>query len=105
MFNSVYSGSLTDYYNLRKSVLSESARKHELCYLRRFDTYVNTRINTCGKMTEDFINKWVGTLSGKTSSIENEIIVIRQFLKYLSLSGEAVFIPVIPKIGSIKYFV
>ena len=98
MFNSVYSGSLTDYYNLRKSVLSESARKHELCYLRRFDTYVNTRINTCGKLTEDFINKWVGTLSGKTSSIENEIIVIRQFLKYLSLSGEVVFIPVIPKV-------
>lgn len=89
---------MSQYYNLRCSILSESAKKHELCYLRRFDNYIKSRITTHGNLTEDFINSWIGTLSGKSSSIENEVVVIRQFLKYIQLSGERVFIPVIPKV-------
>ena len=37
MFNSIYSDKLSQYYELRCGVLSESAQKHELCYLKRFD--------------------------------------------------------------------
>ena len=98
MFNSIYAKQLFQYYNLRCSILSESAKKHELCYLRRFDNYIKNRITTQGNLTEDFINSWIGTLSGKSSSVENEVIVIRQFLNYIQLSGENVFIPVIPKV-------
>ena len=89
---------MSHYYNLRCTILSESAKKHELCYLRRFDNYIKSRITTQGNLTEDFINSWVGTLSGKSSSIENEVVVIRQFLNYIRLSGEQVFLPVIPKV-------
>lgn len=98
MFSSIYSEQLSQYYSLRCSVLSESGRKHELCYLRRFDNYIKRNISTRGNLTEAFINIWIGTLSGKRSSVENEIIVIRQFLNYLLLSGENVYIPVIPKV-------
>ena len=97
MFNSVYSGSLTDYYILRKSVLSESARKHELCYLRRFDTYLEK--NICRKLVFRGVHKWMDCFfPERRSCIENEVIVIRQFLKYLSLSGQRVFLPAIPKV-------
>lgn len=98
MFKSIYASELTQYYELRSATLSESALKHELCYLKRFDTYLNSNILCKGSFTEDFINTWVGTVHGKSSSIENEVIVIRQFLNYLSLSGEKVFIPAIPKV-------
>lgn len=98
MFNSIYAKQMSHYYNLRCTILSESAKKHELCYLRRFDNYIKSRITTQGNLTEDFINSWVGTLSGKSSSIENEVVVIRQFLNYIRLSGEQVFLPVIPKV-------
>lgn len=98
MFNSIYSDQLSLYYNLRCSVLSESARKHELCYLSRFDSFIEKYIGSCGQFTEEFINKWIRSLSGKSSSIENEVIVIRQFLKYLRLSGKKVYLPVIPKV-------
>ena len=40
MFNSIYSDKLSQYYELRCGVLSESAQKHELCYLKRFDNYL-----------------------------------------------------------------
>lgn len=98
MFNSIYSEQMLQYYDLRSSVLGESSRKHELCYLNRFDSYLAKYISSYGQLTEDFINKWVGTLSGKSSTIENEVIVIRQFLNFLMLSGENVFLPVIPKV-------
>lgn len=98
MFNSIYAKQLSQYYNLRCSLLSESAKKHELCYLRRFDNYIKSRITSQGNLTEDFINSWIGTLSGKSSSVENEVVVIRQFLNYIQLSGEKVFMPVIPKV-------
>ena len=98
MFNSIYSDQLSQYYNLRCSVLSESARKHELCYLKRFDNYIEKHADLCEPFTENFINRWISTLSGKSSSIENEVIVIRQFLNHLRLSGENVYLPVIPKV-------
>lgn len=44
------------------------------------------------------ITAWIASLSGKSSSIGNEVIVVRQFLNYLRTFGETVYIPNIPKI-------
>lgn len=98
MFNSIYTEHLEQYYSLRSATLSISASKHELCYLKRFDSYVSERLMSFGNITESFISKWVGTIQGKSSSVENEVIVIRQFLQYLKLSGERVAIPAVPKV-------
>ena len=98
VFNSIYSDQMSRYYALRSASLSASARKHELCYLRRFDAYAAVRLKSYGCITETFISEWVGTLSGKSSSVENEVIVIRQFLNFIRLSGEHVFLPSVPKV-------
>ena len=98
MFRSIYSDHLSQYYSLRSAALGASARKHELCYLRRFDAYIAERLKTHGGITPDFVNGWAGSLSGKSGSVENEVIVIRQFLVYLGLSGESVSLPVVPKV-------
>lgn len=98
MFKSFCFEQLSQYYSLRSEVLSDSALKHELCYLRRFDEYLYERSISSGQISEYLMSSWVGTLKGKSSSIENEVIVIRRFLNYLSLTGERVFIPVIPKV-------
>lgn len=98
MFDSIYSEQMSQYYALRSRVLGDSARKHELCYLRRFDSYVTGRLKARGCITEAFINEWVGTIPGKSGSIENEVIVVRQFLNFLRLSGEHVSLPSVPKV-------
>lgn len=98
MFKSIYSDYLFKYYSLRESVLSESACMNELCYLYRFDDYVEKNSDTNGVLSEEFINGWISSLHGKRSSIENEVIVIRQFLQYLAVSGQSVFLPAIPKV-------
>ena len=43
-----------------------------------------------------FINEMGWFLSGKSSSVENKIIVIRQFLEFLKHTGESVAMPSIP---------
>ncbi len=99
MFESKYDKELSQYYELRSAVLSDSARMHELCYLKRFDKYIADNVQSNeNTLSESFLYKWVSTLQGASASIENEVIVIRKFLKYLNLNGYSAFIPVIPKV-------
>lgn len=98
MFKSIYASELKMYYDLRHKTLSESAIKHEACYLKRFDKYLNCNVKVRGSLSETIINNWIKTVKGKSSSVENEVIVIRQFLYYLQLSGIETYIPVIPKV-------
>ncbi len=98
MFRSMYSEQLAQYYNLRSKELGENSRKHELCYLRRFDEFLTENLNDDGRITYELITKWLGTLKGKSGTIAGEVIVIRQFLYYLKISVEDIFIPSVPKL-------
>lgn len=99
MFVSKYSAELEQYYELRSTVLSDSARKHELCYLKRFDKYIEENtLSAENDLSESLIFKWISSLKGTSGSKANEIIVIRQFLDYLNLNGHNAFIPIIPKV-------
>ena len=95
----MYAAELMQYYELRSVVLSDSARKYEKLYLKRFDKYIVENLtNLNGVFSETFMCQWVSTLTGTDGSKENEIIVIRQFLKYMNLNGYKAFLPVIPKV-------
>ncbi len=54
---------------------------------KRFDAYLEAHIFSPGQITESFVNGWIGTIKGKSSSVGNEVITIRQVLKFLALSG------------------
>lgn len=96
MFESAYNNELEQYYNLRCSVLSDSAIKHELCYLQHFDQY----IKDCpyGEISESIVTGWISTLKGKSGSIENQVVVIRKFLNFLSTCGISTYLPETPKV-------
>lgn len=98
IFKSIYAEELSLYYELRSKSLSTSAIKHEACYLKRFDLYLYEHLHDKGSISEVVISEWIKTVKGKSSSVENEIIVIRQFLRFLQTSGINTFIPVIPKV-------
>ena len=99
MFVSKYDKEFSQYYELRSAVLSDSARKHELCYLKRFDGYIADHLQSDDNdLSESFMCQWISTLQGSSTSISNEVIVIKQFLMYLNMNGYSAFIPVIPKV-------
>ena len=98
MFKSVYAKELTDYYELRQSVLSKSSLVHEKCYLKRFDEYLSSVLSKKQELTEELIDSWIHELCNRRSSIENEVVIVRQFLRYLNTIGVKNYIPVIPKV-------
>lgn len=98
-FNSIFKLELEAYLSIRESILSVSAAKHERCYLKRFDEYLLlVSRDRVPEINEELMNNWLSSLKGKSSSIENEVIVVRQFLRYLAKTGVPVFAPAVPKV-------
>ncbi|WP_088225230.1 hypothetical protein [Desulfosporosinus sp. FKB] len=85
-FNSPFRKELEDFLSLRQASLSKSAYAHDCHYLADFDTF-SARYTNENSVSETLINNWIHTLNGKSSSIANEVIVIRIFMKYLNSIG------------------
>ena len=97
-FNSPFRKELEDFLSLREASLSKSSYAHYCHYLVDFDTFSAIYINE-KFVSETLINNWIHTLNGKSSSIANEVIVIRIFMKYLNSIGITAYIPPIPKVA------
>lgn len=97
-FKSILCIEFADFLSVREAVLGESAYAHDCYYLTSFDNHLIKCNLQHKEISESVINKWTKSLSGKSSSIANEVIVIRLFLRYLSSIGIKVFIPPIPKV-------
>lgn len=98
-FKSILRTEFADFLSLRKAVLSKSAYAHDCHYLTAFDSYLTECHLQQKAVSEHVITGWVKNLTGKRSSIANEVIVVRLFLRYLSSIGIKVFIPPIPKVA------
>lgn len=97
MFKSVFAEELSTYFEIRSHALSKSALEHEACYLRRFDEFLLQYISEKEALTEEIITKWISGIMTKRSSMDNDVISIRLFLKYLNTIGIKAYIPIIPK--------
>ena len=98
MFKSVYAEELHNYFSIREKVLSISALGHERCYLKRFDDYLSINLVDKNGISEELIAGWIDTLRGRRNSLENEVVCVRLFIKYLNTIGYKCYIPVIPKV-------
>ena len=97
-FKSILRNELADFLSLRKATLSKSAYDHDCHYLNSFDSFLIECNLQQKAVSESVITGWVKKLTGKSSSIANEIIVVRLFLRYLNSIGIKVFMPPIPKV-------
>jgi len=98
-FHSIFKEEFHDFLAMRKLGLSISGYKHYTCYLISFDAYLATCCLTEKRITENYINGWSRTLTGKTTSKANEIITVRMFIRYLKSLGISVYIPIVPKVA------
>lgn len=95
---SILRSEMSDFLALRKQSCSKSCYDHDIFYIRSFDSYLFEHNVRSKNLTESVVTNWVGTLSGKSSSIANEVITIRLFLSFLKGYGINPFIPEIPKV-------
>lgn len=98
-FRSIFKEELQNFLAVRQAVLSTSGIKHDICYLSAFDAYLASIQLREKALPESAITGWIKTLTGKTSSKANAIIVIRIFIKYLHTLGVSAYTPVIPKVS------
>ena len=97
-FNSIFKDELQSFLALRETFMSISGYRHYRSYLTSFDKYLTDSNLKEMAITETTVNGWLNTLSGKTSSIANEIISIRMFIRYLQTFGVPAYVPTIPKV-------
>jgi integrase/recombinase XerD len=98
-FNSIFKTELSNFLSVRKTELGKSAYAHNCYYLSKFDSYLVEKDLKHKKVSETLITGWTKGLSGKSSSIANEVIVVRIFLKYLNSTGIPAFIPSVPNVS------
>jgi len=92
-FNSVLNDEITGFLALRKASKSKSAYDHDRHTLKLFDEYLCS-IGCNGKnLAEEQVTGWIGSLTGKSSSIANVVIVVRLFLAHLKGYGVHAYIP------------
>ena len=97
-FHSIFKDDISNYLAVRKTVLSDSAIKHDVCYLASFDAFLANIGLQEREISELVFNGWQKTLTGKPTSKANKIITIRTFIKYLHTLGISAYTPVIPKV-------
>lgn len=97
-FESILKNELSEFLLIREASLSKSTIAHNCHHLKKFDNYL-VLCGCCVKeLTEDIIMGWLSSLTGKSSSIANEVIFIRIFLNRLNSIGIKTYIPPIPKV-------
>ena len=97
-FKSILCKELSDFLGFREKTLSKSAYCHDRLYLQRLDKYLCSGKYSTKELSEECLTGWINTLSGKTVTIANEVIVIRLFLEFLKSLGIPAYTPPVPKV-------
>ena len=100
MFNSSFAMEMTDYLELRTAVLSASSVSNDRRVLLLLDQYLVISGFQGKELTEDVLSAWSKTLSGKSKTVKEKLVVVRGFGKYLNTLGHQSFLPTLPKVKS-----
>lgn len=100
MFNSSFAREMTDYLELRTAVLSASSASNDRRVLLLLDQYLVLSGFQGKELTEDILSAWSKTLSGKSKTVKEKLVVVRGFGKYLNTLGHQSFLPTLPKVKS-----
>jgi integrase/recombinase XerD len=97
-FNSILKDEIYDFMVLREASKSKCTYSHDKFILRGFDEYLCSISCNNKNLTEQQLTGWVHSLSGKTGSIANQVIVLRIFLTQQKSYGIHSYIPPVPKV-------
>jgi len=98
-FKSILKDELVGFLALRKASKGKSTFAHDRYTLQIFDAYLCTVNCKSKNITEEQMAGWIRTLTGKSSSIANVVVVIKIFLEHLKSYGFSAYIPPIPKVS------
>ena len=100
MLESILSKEMASFLEIRETVLRPNSFRGEKAVLTAFDQYL-TEQDYCEKeLSEEILDTWIRKLGGKSKTINNKVVSIRSFVKYLNCMGNRSFMPDSPKVKS-----
>ncbi len=100
MFESTLAKEMNAYLEIRKVSVTESSFLHDKRTLEMLDKHLKKSGFEGKELTEDFLNEWIVTLSGRSKTVKEKIGTVRNFSRYLISIGHRSFIPDAPKVKS-----
>lgn len=100
MFSSSLRNEMDSFLELRKTIVADRTYKQDRMTLGLLDKYMISQNYRQKYLSEELITLWQLTLKGKTQTIKEKIITIRNFTKYLNSMGYYSFMPKSPIVKS-----
>lgn len=97
-YTSIFSSEIIRFLLVRQASESKSAYAHDEQVLELLDLYLCGIDCSNKELNEQQVMGWIGSLTGKTSSVANKVVIARRFFEYLSGCGIKAFMPRVPKV-------
>ena len=100
MFESILSKEITSFLEIRETTVSPCSFGGEKTVLTALDRYLAKHDYREKELSEEILDTWIRTLSGKSKTVHNKVASVRSFVKYLNSMGNHSFMPDSPKVKS-----
>lgn len=100
MFESIFAKEMTAFLELRESCVCQQSFTHDKATLTLLDRHLVEYSYRNKDLTEEILDAWIQTLSGKSKTVKEKVLSVRNFVKYLNGMGGRSFLPKPPKVKS-----
>lgn len=100
MFESQFGNEMRAFLEIRKSCVSRGVYSHDVSTLFRLDLYLTEQKYFKKDLSEEILLSWIQTLKGKSKTVNEKILTVRNFVKYSNAMGGHSFMPRTLKVKS-----
>lgn len=100
MFNSAFAKEMVAFLELRRSSVCLQTFTHDTVTLTKLDRHLVEHDYYKKDLSEEILSTWVRTLSGKSKTVSEKVLTVRNFVRYLNGVGGHSFLLDAPKVKS-----
>ncbi|MDR1410545.1 MAG: tyrosine-type recombinase/integrase [Oscillospiraceae bacterium] len=100
MFDSIFAKEMATFLELRRSSVGAQTLAHDTVTLAKLDCHLAKHDYRKRDLSEEILFTWIRTLSGKSKTVKEKVLAVRNFVRYLNGMGGRSFLPDVPKAKS-----
>ena len=100
MFESILAKEMAAFLELRKGNISPGTFAFDTTTLNALDQHLTERDYREKDLSEEILDEWIRTLTGKSKTVKEKLLAVRNFVKYLNGMGNHSFLPDVPRVKS-----
>ena len=100
MFESSFAKDMVAFLEIRRSSVGAQTLAHDTVTLSKLDCHLVEQDYRKNDLSEEILFTWIRTLSGKSKTVNEKVLTVRNFVRYLNGMGGRSFLPDVPKVKS-----